>query len=232
MGSDDGSMSGEGANFPWAQVWPEIRDRRLRAAFARVPRERFVPPPVRQWSDRDAPLPIGEGQTISQPFIVAWMTQALRLQPGEKTLEIGTGSGYQTAILCEMTSQPGATPGQEVYSVERFASLSQQAAVVLAELGYHPHLLVGDGALGWPEAAPFDAIIVTAAPACLPRPLWDQLAEGGRMVIPIGPEPDAQSLWLITKERGALRTHNLGDVRFVPLVSPILNNREMCIPVP
>jgi protein-L-isoaspartate(D-aspartate) O-methyltransferase len=225
-------MTDEAANFPWAQVWPEIRDERLRATFARVPREHFVPPLVRQWADRDAPLPIGEGQTISQPFIVAWMTQALQLQPGTKTLEIGTGSGYQTAILCEMTTRPEERPGEHIYSVERFATLSQQAAVVLDELGYHPHLLVGDGALGWPDAAPFDAIIVTAAPAFLPRPLWDQLAEGGRMVIPIGPEPDAQSLWLVTKEQGALRTRNLGDVRFVPLISPILNNPAMWVPVP
>jgi protein-L-isoaspartate(D-aspartate) O-methyltransferase len=225
-------MTGESESFPWAHFWPEIRDVRLRAAFARVPRARFVPPLVRQWADRDAPLPIGEGQTISQPFIVAWMTQALKLQPGEKVLEIGTGSGYQTAILCEMTTRPGEKPGEHVYSVERFSSLSQQASVVLAELGYQPHLLVGDGALGWPDAAPFDAIIVTAAPAFLPRPLWEQLAEGGRMVIPIGPEPEAQSLWLVTKEEGALRARNLGDVRFVPLVSPILNNPEMWVPVP
>lgn len=230
--SNDEAMTDAAANFPWAQIWPEIRDARLRAVFARVPRERFVPSLLRQWADRDAPLPIGEGQTISQPFIVAWMTQALRLQPGEKTLEVGTGSGYQTAILCEMTAQPGETPGEQVYSVERFATLSQQAAVVLAELGYRPHLLVGDGALGWPDAAPFDAIIVTAAPAFLPRPLWDQLAEGGRMVIPIGREPETQSLWLIVKARGHLRARNLGDVRFVPLVSPHLNNPAMWVSVP
>lgn len=212
------------AEFPWAEQWPEIYDARLRAAFARVPRERFVPEPVRQWADRDAPLPIGEGQTISQPFIVAWMTQALRLQPGDRTLEIGTGSGYQTAILCEMTARTGEPPGLHVYSVERFATLSQPAASVLDDLGYVPHLLIGDGAAGWPAAAPYAAVIVTAAAAHLPRPLWAQLAEGGRMVIPIGADAENQSLWLITKRAGQLYADNLGDVRFVPLISPILSD--------
>lgn len=212
------------AKFPWAERWPEIYDPRLRAAFARVPRGPFVPEPVRQWADRDAPLPIGEGQTISQPFIVAWMTQALALQPGERTLEIGTGSGFQTAILCELTARPGETPGLHVYSVERFPILSQQAATVLNRLGYSPHLLIGDGAQGWPEAAPYAAIIVTAAAAHLPRPLWEQLAEGGRMVIPLGADAESQSLWLLTKHSGQLHAENLGDVRFVPLVSPILHD--------
>lgn len=219
------------ADFPWSQSWPEIIDPQLRRAFTRLARQPFVPEPLRPWADRDTPLPIGEGQTISQPFIVAWMTQALALQPRDKTLEIGTGSGYQTALLCEMTTGESEVLGQHVYSVERHASLSQQAAQVLNSLGYHPHLRVGDGAVGWPEAAPFAAIIVTAAPAHLPRPLWEQLAEGGRIAIPIGPTPDDQTLWLIRKEQGVLRATNLGEVRFVPLVSPVLNQPEMWIEI-
>jgi protein-L-isoaspartate(D-aspartate) O-methyltransferase len=174
------------------------------------------------WSTRDEPLPIGEGQTISQPFIVAWMTQALHLQPGERVLEIGTGSGFQTALLCELTQRPGEVAGQHVYTIERFDSLAHQALARLNELGYHPHAQIGDGALGWPAAAPFAAILVTAAPAYLPRPLWQQLAEAGRMVIPIGPTNDSQTLWLIRKVRGQPESRKLGDVRFVPLQSPIL----------
>jgi protein-L-isoaspartate(D-aspartate) O-methyltransferase len=219
-------------DFPWANRWPEITNGRLRQVFARVPRAAFVPPQMQPYVDQDAPLPIGEGQTISQPFIVAWMTQALNLQPGERTLEIGTGSGYQTAILCEMTAQADEPPGRWVYSVERYGSLAQRAKTILDELGYQPHLRIGDGALGWPEVAPYPAIIVTAAPAHLPRPLWEQLAEGGRMVIPIGGEPEHQSLWLITKRQGQLQTRNLGDVRFVPLLSPILENPAMWVQLP
>jgi protein-L-isoaspartate(D-aspartate) O-methyltransferase len=228
----DGSQERPANAFPWADRWPEITDVRLRRAFARVPRSAFVPPPMQPYVDQDVPLPIGEGQTISQPFIVAWMTQALNLQPGEQVLEIGTGSGYQTAILCEMTAQGEERPGRWVYSVERYASLAQQAATILNELGYQPHLRIGDGALGWPEAAPYPAIIVTAAPAYLPRPLWVQLAEGGRMVIPIGDEPERQSLWLISKRQGQLQLRNLGDVRFVPLLSPILDDPTMRVRLP
>jgi protein-L-isoaspartate(D-aspartate) O-methyltransferase len=219
-------------DFPWAQTWPEITDAALRAAFARVPRDLFVPSPVRQWARRDTPLPIGEGQTISQPFIVAWMTQALKRQPGEKTLEIGTGSGYQTAILCELTRVAGEAPGRWVYSVERFPTLARQAAGTLNQAGYFPHLLIGDGALGWAEQAPFRAMIVTAAPAHLPRPLWEQLDEGGRIVIPLGAEAEIQSLWLIHKVQGQVGARNLGDVRFVPLVSPLLNDPTKWVPVP
>ncbi len=210
------------ADFPWAEQWPEIDDQRVRRAFAQIDRAHFVPAELQPWSTRDEPLPIGEGQTISQPFIVAWMTQALRLQPGERILEIGTGSGFQTALLCELTRQPGEVAGHQVYTVERFESLAETALARLAELGYHPHLRIGDGALGWPEAAPFAAILVTAAPDYLPRPLWYQLAEAGRMVIPIGPLGDSQTLWRIRKVRGQPEAHKLGDVRFVPLQSPIL----------
>lgn len=214
-------------NFPWAEAWPEITDQRVRAAFARIPREAFVPAELRQWSDRDAPLPIGEEQTISQPFVVALMTQALQLQPGDKILEIGTGSGYQTALLCELTD----AAGRFVYSVERFASLSQQAGHTLHRLGYQPRLAVGDGAAGWPDVAPFTAMIVTAAPAHLPRPLWEQLAEGGRLVIPIGADPDDQMLWLIQKWSGQMRARRMGSVRFVPLISPLLADKAMQVTI-
>jgi protein-L-isoaspartate(D-aspartate) O-methyltransferase len=218
-------------DFPWAHNWPEITDGRVRAAFAQVDRKQFISPLLHPWAARDAPLPIGEGQTISQPFIVAWMTQALALQPGEKTLEIGTGSGYQTAILCELTKVAGERPGHSVYSVERYASLAEKAKTTLNELGYFPHLFVEDGVLGWPAAAPYPAIVVTAAPPHMPRPLWEQLAEGGRMVIPIGPEPEQQRLWLIRKVAGRLRPESLGEVRFVPLVSPSMDDPAMWVAV-
>lgn len=220
-------MDREPANFPWSDSWPEITDARVRAAFARVPRAQFVPEALRQWADRDAPLPIGEDQTISQPYVVAWMTQALQLAPGQRTLEIGTGSGYQTAILCELSTGEDEMLGQNVYSIERFQSLAQQARVVLNTLGYHPHLRHGDGALGWPQAAPFAAVIVTAAAAYLPRPLWTQLAEGGRMVIPIGGDPETQLLWLLRKVDGSVKAQPMGGVRFVPMVSPVLDDPTM-----
>jgi protein-L-isoaspartate(D-aspartate) O-methyltransferase len=211
-------------DFPWARSWPEITDERVLAAFAAVPREAFIPDHLRRWADRDAPLPIGEGQTISQPFVVALMAQALALKPGDKVLEIGAGSGFQTAILCEITAEEGQTPGHTVYSVERFATLAERAEKVLHRLGYYPHLRVGDGAAGWPEAAPFDGVILSAAPAWLPRPLWEQLAEGGRLVAPIGPTAYGQVLWVIRKEGGRMRPKSLGPVRFVPLVSPLLDD--------
>jgi len=214
-----------------ANGWAEITDPRVRTAFVRVPREQFVPSELRHWADQDAPLPIGEGQTISQPFVVALMTQLLRLQPGDRVLEIGTGSGFQTAILCELTAEPTLPRGHCVYSVERFRTLSDHAARVLGNLGYQPHLAVGDGAVGWSAAAPFDAIILTAAPSSLPRPLWRQLAEGGRLVAPIGPADEEQELWLIEKRAGRLLLSAQGAVRFVPLLSPLLADPAMCIPI-
>lgn len=214
-----------------ASDWREIHDRRLLAAFAQVPREHFLPPAMRPYAGQDEPLPIGEGQTISQPFIVALMTQLLQLHPGQRVLEIGTGSGFQTALLCELTAQPQQPRGEQVYSIERFPGLAQQAATVLDSLGYYPHLQVGDGAAGWPMAAPFDAIILTAAPSCLPRPLWQQLREGGRLVAPIGPVDEDQTLWLIEKRHGQPWLQAQGPVRFVPLLSPLLLDPALCIKI-
>lgn len=214
---------------PWLHAWPEIYDSRVRATFGRVPRAAFVAEDMQPWADFDTALPIEDGQTISQPFVVALMTQALALRPGLRVLEIGTGSGYQTAVLCEMTTLPDEVRGEHVWSVERSERLSQQAAKVLHELGYRPHLGVGDGAGGWPNAAPYDAIVVTAAAPALPRTLWDQLAEGGRLVIPIGPPNRGQTLWLVIKEEQRLISHSLGGVRFVPLISPVFEDPRLRI---
>lgn len=209
---------------PWLHGWPEITDPRVRAAFTRVPRQRFVKKHMLRWATRDTALPIDEGQTISQPFVVALMTQALALQPGVRVLEVGTGSGYQTAILCELTAHADEVRGQRVWSLERYPSLAAQADAVLRGLGYRPHLAVGDGALGLPAAAPYDAIVVTAAAVALPRPLWEQLADGGRMVIPIGPEGGGQMLWLVIRQGRKMVRQRLGGVRFVPLISPVLDD--------
>lgn len=211
--------------------WREITDPRVLAVMAQVPREQFVPPELRRWAGEDSPLPIGEAQTISQPFVVALMTQLLRLQPGDRVLEIGTGSGFQTAVLCELTARQAEPKGHHVYSIERFYRLAQRAATALHALGYHPHLRVGDGAAGWPTVGPFDAILLTAAPPCLPRPLWAQLAEGGRLVAPIGPIDEDQVLWLIEKRLGRPWVQQHGRVRFVPLLSPLLADPAMCITV-
>ncbi|HID72737.1 TPA: protein-L-isoaspartate(D-aspartate) O-methyltransferase, partial [Candidatus Micrarchaeota archaeon] len=156
-----------------------IRDERVLAAMEAIPRHLFVPEHMRQLAYEDTPLPIGHGQTISQPYIVALMTEALSLKGTERVLEIGTGSGYQTAILCELA--------REVFSVERIPELAMGAGERLGALGYRNfHISVGDGTLGWPEEAPFDGIIVTGGIPRVPDPLWDQLAEGGRLVAPIG----------------------------------------------
>lgn len=182
----------------------------LLAAMRRVPRHRFVPPQYLDAAYGDHPLPIGLGQTISQPYIVALMTEALRVTAGARVLEIGTGSGYQAAVLAEL--------GVEVYTVEILPELAQRAAGLLAELGYAGvQVRAADGYFGWPEHAPYDAIIVTAAPDHLPQPLVGQLKEGGRLVIPIGPTGSYQTLWLFEKRGDELQATNLGDVRFVPL---------------
>lgn len=189
-----------------------VTDPRTLQAMRAVPRHRFVPPDLVGRAYEDRPLPIGYGQTISQPYIVALMTEALRVEPGDKVLEIGTGSGYQAAVLAEI--------GCEVYTVEIIPQLAEQAARRLQELGYERvHVKQGDGYFGWPEHAPYDAIIVTAAPDHLPQPLAQQLAPGGRLVIPIGPQGSYQTLWLFEKGAdGQLQATNLGPVLFVPLV--------------
>lgn len=187
-----------------------ITDERVLRAFARVPRHRFVPPDVQKEAYGDHPLPIGSGQTISQPYIVALMTDSLRLQGHERVLEIGAGSGYQTAILAELAL--------EVFAVERLPELMAAGKGRLYDLGYlNVHLSMGNGTLGWPEHAPFDAILVSAACPEVPAPLLAQLNEGGRMVLPIGPQ-DAQSLVAIETHRGVARHRTLTSCVFVPLV--------------
>jgi protein-L-isoaspartate(D-aspartate) O-methyltransferase len=182
---------------------------RVVAAMRKVPREEFVPAEFRDESYKDGPLPIGHGQTISQPYIVALMTEKLRLQPKERVLEIGTGSGYQAAILAEL--------GAEVYSIEIIESLAQTAESTLRRLGYkNVHIKTGDGYKGWPEEAPFDACIVTCAPNHVPQPLIDQLKEGGRMLIPVG-EKFAQQLYLLEKKNGRTEQSAILPVRFVPM---------------
>jgi protein-L-isoaspartate(D-aspartate) O-methyltransferase len=188
-----------------------IADERVLAAMLRVPRHEFAPERYREQAYEDHPLPIGEGQTISQPYIVASMLEALALSPGDKVLEVGTGSGYVTALLAELTAA--------VVSIERHASLADRARELLARLGYtNVRIIVGDGSRGFAELAPYDAIIVSAAAAELPRELVEQLAEGGRMIIPVGPD-DAQQLQLIQKRNGHPRTILRELCRFVPLVS-------------
>jgi protein-L-isoaspartate(D-aspartate) O-methyltransferase len=184
-------------------------DARVMAAMARVPRERFVPPELRAQAWDNRPLPIGHEQTISQPFIVALMTDLLAPKPGQRVLEIGTGSGYQAAVLAELVGK--------VYTIEIVAPLAARAAALLAELGYrNVEVRAGDGYLGWPEAAPFDGILVTAAPATVPQPLIDQLAVGGRMVIPVGREGNVQDLLVIEKQPSGVVRRAVLPVRFVP----------------
>ncbi len=186
-----------------------VTDPSVLAAMRQVPRHLFVPQDLLALAYDDRPLPIGFGQTISQPYIVALMTESLELDPGDKVLEIGTGSGYQAAVLAEL--------GMDVYTIEIIPDLAAQAAALLQRLDY-PQLQVkqGDGYYGWEEHAPFDAIIVTAAPDHLPQPLAAQLAEGGHLVIPIGPTGSYQTLWLFQKQGGELEASNLGLVSFVP----------------
>jgi protein-L-isoaspartate(D-aspartate) O-methyltransferase len=180
------------------------------AALSKIPRHRFVPEEYVSAAYADHPLPIGYGQTISQPYIVGLMSEALKVKPGDRVLEIGTGSGYQAAVLAEL--------GTEVYSVEIIPQLAQRATQVLDELGYTGiQVQNADGYFGWEAHAPYDAIIVTAAPDHLPQALGQQLKEGGRLVIPIGPVGSVQTLWLFEKQGGELTATNLGAVNFVPL---------------
>ena len=186
----------------------DITDARVLSAMRRVPRERFVPPDQHQWAYEDRPLPIGFRQTISQPYIVAYMTQALRLTPHMKVLEVGTGSGYQAAVLAELA---GA-----VYSIEIVTPLAERARDTLAQLGYdNVQVRQGDGYAGWPEQAPFDAIMVTAAPDHVPQPLVDQLAIGGRLIIPVG--QDRQTLTIITRTKDGVEQDTTLPVLFVPM---------------
>ena len=179
-------------------------------AMHTVQRHQFVPADLMSQAYDDHPLPIGYGQTISQPYVVAWMTEQLDLKPSDKVLEIGTGSGYQAAVLAELG-------GVEVYSIEIVPELAESAAERLKDLGYSQvKVKQGDGYYGWPEYAPFDAIIVTAAPDHLPAPLVAQLKEGGRLVIPIGPPGGYQDLWKFVNQAGELKAYNLGGVAFVP----------------
>ncbi|MCX7681508.1 MAG: protein-L-isoaspartate(D-aspartate) O-methyltransferase [Anaerolineae bacterium] len=205
-----------------------ITDERVLKAMRTVPRHLFVPEDQRDHAYGDYPLPIGYGQTISQPYIVALMTQLLELKEGDKVLEIGTGSGYQAAILAEI-------PGVEVYTIEIIPALAKSARERLESLGYTSiHCKEGDGYYGWPEHAPFDAIIVTAAPDHVPQPLVDQLAEGGRLVIPVGPPGSYQTLWKFVKRPGGeLQAFNMGGVAFVPLTGEgVKESREHGWPLP
>lgn len=186
-----------------------VRDPLVLAAMAKVPRHLFVPEALRSRAYADEPLPIGGGQTISQPYIVAYMTETLRLKGGEKVLEIGTGSGYQTAVLAEIAA--------EVWTVEIVPPLAERARAVLEGLGYaNIRYRVGDGSEGWPEGAPFDGVIVTAAAGRMPAALEGQLAVGGRMIIPVG--TDLQELVLVRRNAKGFDRERLLGVRFVPLV--------------
>jgi protein-L-isoaspartate(D-aspartate) O-methyltransferase len=186
-----------------------VRDRLVIDAMRKVPRHLFVPAHLMQQAYLDYPLPIGEGQTISQPYIVAFMTESLQLKGEGKVLEIGTGSGYQAAVLAEIV--------KAVYTVEIIPSLGNQADALLKKMGYENiQVKIGDGYRGWQEHAPYDAIIITAAPEYIPQPLVDQLRKGGRMIIPVG--ESYQELILITKQdEGTVRKKSLLPVRFVPM---------------
>ena len=187
-----------------------INNEGVLAAMGKVAREEFVPLELRSETYEDGPLPIGHGQTISQPYIVAFMTERLRAKPSDRVLEIGTGSGYQAAILAELVS--------DVYTIEIVQPLAKTAEATLQRLGYkNVHIKMGDGYKGWPEEAPFDAIIVTCAPDKVPQPLVDQLKDGGRMVIPVG-ERFAQELYLLEKKNGQLKESVTLPVRFVPMM--------------
>ena len=186
-----------------------IRDSRVLEALRKVPRHRFVPPEMQPSAYEDSALPIGLGQTISQPYVVAFMTEALELKPEDRVLEIGTGSGYQAAVLSVLV--------REVYSMEIVERLGRQAEGRLKEMGYaNVHVRIGDGYRGWPEAAPFDAIMVTAAPLDVPPALVAQLRSGGRMVVPVGRY--VQSLIRVRRTVKGLERESLLPVRFVPMV--------------
>jgi len=189
-----------------------ITDRRVLDAMLKVPRHEFVPASIRDIAYTDQALAIGHGQTISQPYIVAFMTEAIRPRPEHKVLEVGTGSGYQAAILAEM--------GMDVYTIERIPDLYTAAKACLDELGYTVHICLGDGYYGWPKFAPYDGIVVTAAAAEIPPALLEQLAADGRLVIPLGPHHGYQTLWKVVKHGDDLHKIDLGGVAFVPFITP------------
>ena len=187
-----------------------ISDQRVLTAMNKVPREEFVPPDSRVASYADGPLAIGQGQTISQPYIVAFMTEKLRPKPSDRILEVGTGSGYQAAVLAGLVA--------DVYTIEIIEPLAKTAEATLQRLGYkNVHVKVGDGYKGWPDYAPFDAIIVTCAPDHVPKQLTDQLKDEGRMIIPVG-NRFAQELYLLEKKNGQLKESAVLPVRFVPMI--------------
>jgi protein-L-isoaspartate(D-aspartate) O-methyltransferase len=206
---------------PWSEVRNRMVDEQLKSrgirseevlqAMRTVPRHEFVPSAKRPMAYLDRPLDIGHGQTISQPYIVAFMTEKLRPSPEDRVLEIGTGSGYQAAILSRLVRQ--------VYTIEIIPELANSARETLQRLSYNNvEVRAGDGYRGWPERAPFDGVIVTAAPDHVPKPLIEQLKDGGRIVIPVGASPDAQELKILRKEGDRLFTEAVLPVRFVPLV--------------
>lgn len=197
-----------------------VKDKRVLAAMRAVPRHRFVPQRIARRAYEDNALPIGEGQTISQPYIVAYMTEALKLSEGDKVLEVGTGSGYEAAVLAEM--------GCDVYTIEIIPELTQSARLHLDEAGYtQVHTRTGDGYFGWPEEAPFDAIIITAAPEKVPDLLLEQLKPGGRLVVPVGPEYGVQNLLRLRKTgEGDVVTDTLIPVVFVPMTGEIDRNKK------
>jgi protein-L-isoaspartate(D-aspartate) O-methyltransferase len=198
----------------------DIQDPRVLKAMAKVPRHYFVPPALRHLAYADRPLPIGSDQTISQPYVVAFMTQSLGLKGHEKVLEIGTGSGYQAAVLSEVA--------KSVHTIEIVQDLARTARDRLAMLGYTQiQVRAGDGYQGWPKEAPFDAIVITAAPDHIPQPLVDQLKVGGKMILPLGPQNQAQSLVLLTKLKGGkLKRDVIMPVRFVPMTGEAQSKKQ------
>jgi protein-L-isoaspartate(D-aspartate) O-methyltransferase len=212
LSKDDSNYAAERAAMVRDQMQArDIRDPRVLEAMRKVPRHLFVPEGLRDRAYTDGPLPIGRGQTISQPYIVALMTELTRPKPTDRALEIGTGSGYQAAVLAQLV--------RHVYTIELEESLARQAAAVLQDLKYdNVTARAGDGYAGWPEHAPFDIIVVTAAPDHVPQPLIDQLEPGGRMVVPVGATFSVQQLQLIEKDAaGKVTTKNVSGVMFVPL---------------
>jgi protein-L-isoaspartate(D-aspartate) O-methyltransferase len=191
-----------------------IVDERVLAAMRKVPRHEFIHPEYREKAYSDSALPIAEGQTISQPYIVALMTESARLAQGDRVLEVGTGSAYQAAVLAEMAA--------EVYTIEINETLARRAKERLARLGYaNVHARPGDGYLGWPEAAPFDAILITAAAPRIPEPLLKQLKVGGRLVMPLGENPLAQELVVLTKTDHGIEREVIAGVVFVPMTGAV-----------